>query len=63
MADLGAEAIKIEDPGTGISPEIRAPFLAMSIENLYNVGDAVIPEGWVGGSGTAESARVVVEDI
>lgn len=33
------------------------------IENLYNVGDAVIPGGWVGGSGAAESARVVVEDI
>jgi phytoene dehydrogenase-like protein len=33
------------------------------VENLYNVGDAVIPEGWVGGSGAAESARVVVEDI
>jgi len=34
-----------------------------SVENLYNVGDGVIPEGWVGGSGAAESARVVVEDI
>jgi phytoene dehydrogenase-like protein len=34
-----------------------------SIENLYNVGDAVIPGGYVGGSGAAESARVVVEDI
>ena len=33
------------------------------IENLYNVGDAVIPGGWVGGSGAAESARVAVEDI
>ena len=34
-----------------------------SIENLYNVGDAVIPGGYVGGSGAAESARVVVEDV
>jgi len=34
-----------------------------SVENLYNVGDGVIPEGWVGGSGAAESARVVVEDV
>jgi len=33
------------------------------IENLYNVGDAVIPEGWVGGSGAAASANVVVNDI
>ncbi|UCG83504.1 MAG: NAD(P)/FAD-dependent oxidoreductase [Dehalococcoidia bacterium] len=33
------------------------------IENLYNVGDAVIPGGWVGGSGAAASAAVVVDDI
>jgi len=33
------------------------------IESLYNVGDAVIPEGYIGGTGAAESARVVVEDI
>ena len=33
------------------------------VEDLYNVGDAVIPGGWVGGSGAAESAKVVVEDI
>ncbi|MFC1848372.1 phytoene desaturase family protein [Chloroflexota bacterium] len=33
------------------------------IENLYNVGDAVIPGGWVGGSGAAASAGVVVDDI
>jgi phytoene dehydrogenase-like protein len=33
------------------------------VEDLYNVGDAVIPGGWVGGSGAAESAKVVVENI
>ncbi len=33
------------------------------IEDLYNVGDAVIPGGFVGGSGAAESARVVVEHV
>jgi phytoene dehydrogenase-like protein len=33
------------------------------VENLYNVGDAVIPGGWVGGSGAAASANVVVDDI
>ncbi|MFC1943959.1 phytoene desaturase family protein [Chloroflexota bacterium] len=33
------------------------------VKNLYNVGDAVNPEGWVGGSGAAESARMVAEDI
>jgi phytoene desaturase len=33
------------------------------IENLYNVGDAVNPPGWLGGSGAAESARLVAQDI
>lgn len=35
------------------------------VEDLYNVGDAVIPagSGWNGGSGAADSARVVAEDI
>ncbi|MFC2018194.1 phytoene desaturase family protein [Chloroflexota bacterium] len=33
------------------------------IENLYNVGDAVNPTGWIFGSGVAESARIVSEDI
>jgi len=33
------------------------------VEDLYNVGDAVIPGGLVGGSGAADSARVVVEHV
>jgi len=34
-----------------------------SVENLYNVGDAVKPSGWSGLPACAESARQVVEDI
>jgi phytoene desaturase len=34
-----------------------------SIENLYNVGDAVNPAGWMAGSGVAEGARMVAEEI
>jgi len=33
------------------------------IENLYNVGDAVNPPEWMAGSGVAEGARIVAEDI
>jgi len=33
------------------------------IENLYNVGDAVNPPGWMAGSGVAEGARMVAEEI
>lgn len=33
------------------------------IENLYNVGDAVNPPGWIAGSGVAEGARMVAEEI
>ncbi|MFI5395709.1 MAG: phytoene desaturase family protein [Candidatus Binatia bacterium] len=33
------------------------------IDLLYNVGDAVKPSGWVGASGAALSARVVVEEV
>jgi len=33
------------------------------IENLYNVGDAVNPAGWIAGSGVAEGARMVAEEI
>jgi len=33
------------------------------IENLYNVGDAVNPPGLLAGSGVAEGARMVAEDI
>jgi len=33
------------------------------VENLYNVGDAVNPPGWIGGAGAAEGARVVAGDI
>ncbi|MFC2017748.1 phytoene desaturase family protein [Chloroflexota bacterium] len=33
------------------------------IENLYNVGDAVNPSGWIVGAGVAENARIVAEDI
>ena len=33
------------------------------IENLYNVGDAVNPPGWLAGSGVAEGARMVAEEI
>ncbi|MFC1944376.1 phytoene desaturase family protein [Chloroflexota bacterium] len=33
------------------------------VENLYNVGDGVNPAGWMGGSGAAESARIVANDI
>ena len=43
-------------PGYDLSP-------FTPVRGLYNVGDGVIPEGWVGGSGAAESAKVVVEDI
>jgi phytoene desaturase len=34
-----------------------------SVENLYNVGDAVSPRGWFAGAGAAESARMVAEEI
>ncbi len=33
------------------------------VDLLYNVGDAVKPSGWVGASGAARSARLVVENI
>lgn len=33
------------------------------VENLYNVGDAVNPSGWIVGAGVAESARIVAADI
>ena len=33
------------------------------LENLYNVGDAVNPPEWMAGSGAAETARLVAEDI
>ena len=33
------------------------------VENLYNVGDAVNPPGWIGGSGAAQSGRIVAEEI
>ncbi|MFC2027992.1 phytoene desaturase family protein [Chloroflexota bacterium] len=37
--------------------------LETPIENLYNVGDGVKPEGWIVGSGAAESGRVVARTI
>jgi len=33
------------------------------IKNLYNVGDAVNPPEWMAGSGVAEGAKIVAEDI
>jgi hypothetical protein len=33
------------------------------IRNLYNVGDAVNPPEWMAGSGVAEGAKIVAEDI
>ncbi|MBM3132897.1 MAG: NAD(P)/FAD-dependent oxidoreductase [Chloroflexi bacterium] len=33
------------------------------IENLYNVGDGVKPQGWIVGSGAAESGRIVAREI
>ncbi len=33
------------------------------IENLYNVGDGVLPSGWIGLVGCAETARLVAQDI
>ncbi|NQT72726.1 MAG: NAD(P)/FAD-dependent oxidoreductase [Chloroflexi bacterium] len=33
------------------------------IENLYNVGDGAKPEGWIVGSGAAESGRIVARKI
>jgi len=33
------------------------------VENLYNVGDAVNPVGWIAGSGVAEGARIVAQEI
>lgn len=33
------------------------------IANLYNVGDGVKPEGWIVGSGAAESGRIVAREI
>jgi len=33
------------------------------VENLYNVGDAVAPVGWLGSGGAGLSARAVVEDV
>jgi hypothetical protein len=33
------------------------------VEHLYDVGDATVPPGEVMGSGSAESARLIVEDI
>lgn len=34
-----------------------------SIENLYNVGDGAKPSGWAGMPASAESARIVIEDV
>ena len=34
-----------------------------SIENLYNVGDGVKPQGWIVGAGAAESGRIVAGEI
>jgi len=33
------------------------------VKNLYNVGDGVKPEGWIVGSGAAESGRIVAKMI
>ncbi len=33
------------------------------VENLYNVGDGVKPQGWIVGSGAAESGRIVAQEI
>ncbi len=33
------------------------------VENLYNVGDGVKPEGWIVGAGAAQSGRVVAKRI
>ena len=33
------------------------------IENLYNAGEAVAPQGTAGSIGAAESARIIAEDI
>ncbi len=34
-----------------------------SVENLYNVGDGVKPAGWIGLEASAESGRLVAEDV
>ena len=33
------------------------------VRNLYNVGDGVKPQGWIVGSGAAESGRIVAREI
>lgn len=38
-------------------------YLKTPVQNLYNVGDALNPTGWLAGSGAAESARLAAEDI
>ena len=34
-----------------------------SVNNLYNVGDGVKPQGWIVGAGAAESGRIVAQMI
>ncbi|MDY6881051.1 MAG: FAD-dependent oxidoreductase [Thermodesulfobacteriota bacterium] len=34
-----------------------------SVENLYNVGDGVLPQGWSTASGCAKTAQMVAEDV
>ena len=34
-----------------------------TVGNLYNVGDGVKPEGWIVGSGAAQSGRIVAQEI
>jgi len=34
-----------------------------SVENLYNVGDGVLPKGWSTASGCAKTAQIVTEDV
>lgn len=66
--DKYAEVLTVKTVGGGDWPAVRSwPGYMMPqatpVDNLYNVGDAVTPEGYLGAPGPAQSARIVMEEV
>jgi phytoene dehydrogenase-like protein len=55
---MGGDATPAQHCAPGNEPDVRTP-----LPNLVDVGDGVKPDGWIGTSGCARSARLGVEAL